>query len=441
MERIGRPPQIDYKGMRECEASWHRFGAPSLRTFALGAPVADVEGDRRLPDARTVSSPTAAPPVAPVPVNNGHELMVLAAREWPAVRDSGDPQRLERFERDFAETTFFAEEARRLRQKIETERRRERDAKEKRADDARALRTKTEAETRRDAEEQLHAGEKPQAEERKLRAEGRIPVPVGDRNHGETRWLLPGKGEWFCDIEGGPEMVVVPAGKFIMGSPDNEPGSWHRNEGPQHEVTFTRPFAVGRHAVTRGQFAAFVKATGRRAGDQWRNPGFGQDDSHPVVNVAWDYAKAYASWLAKVTDKPYRLPSEAEWEYAARAGATTPFWWGSAITPAQANYNGNRRGTVPVDSFRPNPWGLYNVHGNVREWCEDMWHYTYGRAPSDGSAWILDAADNGHIARGGSWLSNPHKLRAAFRGGDIDVYDVDGPFAEIGFRLARTLTP
>ena len=209
-------------------------------------------------------------------------------------------------------------------------------------------------------------------------------------------------GDPFRDIADGPEMVVVPAGSFMMGSPDDEPerGEW---EGPRHRVTFARPFAIGRDAVMRGQFAAFVEATchwaaGGRAFPPraafWRCPGFGQDDSHPVVCISWGDARAYAAWLADVTGRPYRLPREAEWEYAARAGTSAPFWWGTSITPAQANYNGNyvygggghkgeyRKGTMPAGSFDPNPWGLYNVSGNVGEWCEDVWHGDYTGAPA-----------------------------------------------------------
>jgi formylglycine-generating enzyme required for sulfatase activity len=151
----------------------------------------------------------------------------------------------------------------------------------------------------------------------------------------------------------------------------------------------------------------------------WHAPGFFQDDSHPVVCIKLDDAKAYAGWLVQITGKPYRLLSEAEREYVARAGTTTPFWWGSSITPAQANYDGRlvykgggskgewRKSTVPVGSFEANPWGLYNVHGNVWEWCEDFWHDNYSSAPLDGSAWLRAGDDSRRVIRGGSWYNGP----------------------------------
>jgi formylglycine-generating enzyme required for sulfatase activity len=432
-ERIGRHPQLDFKGMRQYEATWRRFGAASLRSFGLGKPLAAVEGDRGMPQAETASNPMVAPaPVAPALVDHRHALIALAAQEWPAVRDSADPQRLERFERGFP-GTFYADEARALREKIEAEARRQHDAEAKR-----------------------------QAEEQKFRAEGRIPVLVGDREHNETKWILPGSGEWFCDLDGGPEMVVVPAGSFMMGSPETEPERFEY-ESPVHRVTIARPFAVGRHAVTRGQFAAFVNATGHKAegaykwtGSEfnrdpkasWRDPGFPQDDSHPVTCVNWDDAKAYISWLAGVTGKPYRLLTEAEWEYAARASTTTPFWWGPSITPAQANYDGNhvykgggskgeyRKGTVPVGDFAANPWGLYNVHGNVWEWCEDVWHGNYDGAPADAFAWLQGGNRNSRVVRGGAWSNYPGDLRSAYRIGDR----TEDRFIVCGFRLGRTLT-
>jgi formylglycine-generating enzyme required for sulfatase activity len=298
------------------------------------------------------------------------------------------------------------------------------------------------------------AERKQQAEEQRLRAEGRIPVLVGDRKRSETRWLLPGGSEPFCDIDGGPEMVVVPAGRFMMGSPDDEPRR-EEYESPRHEVTFARPFAVGRHAVTRGQLAAFVEATSHKKSggwfgfgkrDQWRNPDFSQDDNHPVVRITWEDAKAYAAWLKEITGQPYRLLTEAEWEYAARAGTATPFWWGSSITPAEANYDGNfvykgggskgafRKGTVPAGSFQPSPWGLYNVHGNVWEWCDDTWHENYNGAPTDGSPWVTANTYLGRVVRGGSWLSSPGVVRSAQR----SRCAVEN--SSIGFRLARRLS-
>lgn len=161
----------------------------------------------------------------------------------------------------------------------------------------------------------------------------------------------------------------------------------------------------------------------------WRNPGFPQDDRHPVVCVNWDDAQAYVTWLREVTRKPYRLLSEAEWEYAARAGKTTPFWWGPSISTAQANYGGNhtyaggakgvwRKGTVPVDhaheQFGPNPWGLHQVHGNVWEWCADCWNQTNEGNPGDGSA-RTSGDCSAHVLRGGSWVNPPMLLRAACR--------------------------
>ena len=231
--------------------------------------------------------------------------------------------------------------------------------------------------------------------------------------------VQPGFGQSFRDrLANGqpcptcPEMVVVPNGKFTMGSPDSEPER-DSNED-QVSVSIAKPFAVGKFAVTRGEFAAFVEETGHKtdggcytwsvagwklqANKSWRAPGFAQDDRHPVVCVSWDDAKAYATWLSSKTGKTYRLLSEAEREYVTRAGTTTPFWWGTSITPMQANYDGNflyagggskgenRQRTEPVDSFNPNPWGLYNVHGNVWDWTEDCWNGSNNGNPGNGRA-------------------------------------------------------
>jgi formylglycine-generating enzyme required for sulfatase activity len=165
----------------------------------------------------------------------------------------------------------------------------------------------------------------------------------------------------------------------------------------------------------------------------------------PVINVNWDDAKAYAAWVSRKTGKTYRLLSEAEREYAARAGTTTAFWWGPSISMSQVNYDGpadgtqkSRGKTVPVDSFEPNPWGLYNMNGNVSEWTEDCWHDSYRGAPSDGSAWTTTCDEGGLVTRGGDWGSLWHGVRAASRHARANT---DKKVWFFGFRLARTLNP
>ena len=308
------------------------------------------------------------------------------------------------------------------------------------------------------------------SQDERMRAEGRVIVDAATVQNPNGKWFKPGAGktELCTDHEHGPEMVIVPAGSFMMGSPETElqrEPYLKGSEGPQHKVMIQHPYAVGRHAITRGQFAAFVNDTGHKTeggahvlkGDKWehdpkgswRSPGFAQDDSHPVVCINWHDANAYAAWLSDKTGKAYRLLTEAEREYATRAGATTPFWWGSAITPAQANYDGNytyagggstgewRKSTVPAGSFAANPWGLFNVHGNVWEWCEDVWHDNYNGAPPEGSAWLQGGDNRRRVVRGGSWDNYPQVLRSANRNGDT-AGDRD---SSLGFRLARTLNP
>ena len=258
-------------------------------------------------------------------------------------------------------------------------------------------------------------------------------------------------GDTFRDCATCPEMVVVPSGSFMMGSPRSEQGRYD-NEGPQHRVTISKPFAVGKYEVTRGQFAAFVDATGYGAGsscwiwdgsqwregsNNWRNPGFTQSDTHSVVCISWNDAQSYVSWLSRKTGHNYRLLSEAEWEYVARAGTTTPYHFGRTISPSQANYGINNNGTVMVGSYPANAFGLHDVHGNVWEWVEDCWHDDYNGAPSDGSAWTINCDSDRHVLRGGSWGSGPRILRSADRG----WINAGGRNVNRGFRIARDLTP
>jgi len=237
----------------------------------------------------------------------------------------------------------------------------------------------------------------------------------------------------------GPLMVVVPAGRFLMGSPDGEPKR-DNDEGPQHEVRIAQPFALGVYAVTFDDYDRYVAAVGgRQAADR----GWGRAQ-RPVIDVSWDDARVYCRWLQQETGRAYRLPSEAEWEYACRAGTTTPFHFGRQLTTALANFNGNytyngsaeaeyREQTLPVGSFPANAFGLYDMHGNVWEWCADAWHDNYRGAPSDGSVWDNAAASDNvsRVLRGGSWYNFPWNCRAARRPRDApgSRYDL------IGFRV------
>jgi len=253
--------------------------------------------------------------------------------------------------------------------------------------------------------------------------------------------VRPGSGASFRDrtADGAPcpdcpEMVVVPAGSFMMGSPPGEKGR-NDNEGPQRRVTIARPFGVGKYEVTFAEWDACVAAGGctHRPGDR----GWGRG-KRPVINVSWDdITKEYLPWLSRKTGKTYRLLTEAEWEYAARAGTTTPFWWGTSISPSQANYAGGefRGKTVPVDSFVANPWGLYNVHGNVWEWVQDCSNESYSGAPADGSVWATGTCSH-RMRRGGAWNTYPQDLRSAIRYG----YTPDERNFIFGFRVGRTLS-
>ena len=240
----------------------------------------------------------------------------------------------------------------------------------------------------------------------------------------------------------GPEMVVIPAGSFLMGSPDDEPER-SSDEGPQHQVKIDS-FAIGRTEVTFEQYDLFAQATGRKLPN---DQGWGRD-SRPVINISWEDATTYATWLSEQTGQRYRLPSEAEWEYAARTGTLTPFSTGDCIHTDQANYNGNydyadcgaktglsRAKTVPAGSLPANPWGLHEVHGNVWEWVQDCWHPNYGGAPQDGTAWEAGGDCALRLGRGGGWFYRPENLRSAFR----FRLTADDAFSYLGFRLARTL--
>ncbi|HEX7338680.1 MAG TPA: SUMF1/EgtB/PvdO family nonheme iron enzyme [Rhodanobacteraceae bacterium] len=283
----------------------------------------------------------------------------------------------------------------------------------------------------------------------------------------------------FLDMPGeGPAMVVVPTGRFLMGSAPDSPGH-EADESPQHEVHLDKGFAVSRSEITVGQFRDFVRASGyvpdsvrlggasvyNDRGGTMRNDsqatwqddyaGHRASDSMPVVNVSWNDAMAYARWLSKRTGKHYQLPSEAQYAYAMRAGTTTLYWWGDGVpknkvenvtgsgdhsrlgrrwTHAFKGYGDGYWGPAPIQSFAPNPFGLYDMDGNVSEWVRDCWHASYLRAPDDGSAWVNPGCEN-RVLRGGSWGSAPEQVRSAYRQGALATTRS----GRVGFRVVREL--
>ena len=279
-------------------------------------------------------------------------------------------------------------------------------------------------------------------------------------------------GEAFRDCPDCPEMVVVPAGEFEMGSREQEPDRL-AGEGPVHPVRLGHPFALMRNEVTRGQFFAFVKDTGYRAakscfagdgtdwreyaGKTWKEPGFSQDPSHPVVCLSWADARAYADWLSKKTGQSYRLPSEAEWEYAARAGSQHRYSYGDndrelctyanvVDLSMKSGFPGFKDAwryvdcvdgyvyTAPVGKFKPNAFGLNDMHGNAWEWVQDCFHDSYQGAPVDGRPWD-SAVCAKRTVRSGSWDRYQDGVRSAVRNGVEPAIGND----DVGFRLARTL--
>jgi formylglycine-generating enzyme required for sulfatase activity len=229
-------------------------------------------------------------------------------------------------------------------------------------------------------------------------------------------------------------MIVVPAGEFIMGSPQNEKGRFG-DEGPQHRVLFPKPFAVSKFEVTFEQWDACVAVGGCALVS---DSGFGRG-TRPVINVTWDEAQQYVAWFSRMTAQPYRLLSEAEWEYAARAGTTTLYSFGDdeAALSQYAWYSANTDGqTHPVGEKKPNAFGLHDSHGNVWEWVQDCYQFNYDGAPMDGSARTVGDCSR-RVVRGGSWGGIPLDLRAANRVRVTTGNRID----DIGFRLARTLNP
>lgn len=280
---------------------------------------------------------------------------------------------------------------------------------------------------------------------------------------------IPQAGKIFKDCQSCPDMVVIPAGSFTMGSPDTEK-SRNDDESPVHQVTLNL-FALGETEITRGQFSAFVKESkyitgnkcvtfaggkfNQQSGRNWRDIGYLQTSLHPASCVSWNDATAYTTWLSHKTGKQYRLPTEAEWEYAARGNTVTSRYWGDNPDAACAYANvadltakARIRGasfwllhncsdgfaySAPVGKFKANAFGLKDILGNVLEWTEDNYHPNYIDAPIDGSTW--QGEDPRRVLRGSSWNSSPDRVRSAKR----CMEKPDEHFSYVGFRVAREL--
>ena len=233
-----------------------------------------------------------------------------------------------------------------------------------------------------------------------------------------------------------PEMVVIAAGEFTMGSPATEKGRYD-NEGPQHLITIAKPFGVSKYDVTFADWDACVSVGGCPQisdGDMGRG-------TKPVINVTWNDAQHYVAWFSMMTGRPYRLLTEAEWEYANRAGSTTAYPWGDESGKGNANCNDcgsawDNHETSPVGSFKPNAFGLYDMAGDVWQWSQDCYHDNYGGAPADGSAWTSGDC-SARVVRGGAWVDGPDGLRSAYRDRDSSA----DRLSSLGFRLGRTLSP
>jgi len=240
------------------------------------------------------------------------------------------------------------------------------------------------------------------------------------------------------------EMALIPAGTFKIGSPNSESGR-SNNESPQHDISFAKYFYVSRYAVTQAQWFAVM-------GTYPSNRQFGKlddkfkGDNRPVVVVSWNDAKVYCAKLSEKVGRSYRLPTESEWEYSCRAKTTTPFYFGETITSELVNHNSNypyakvdknstgyRQVSTDVGTFPPNEWGLYDMHGNVREWCEDVWHENYNGIPNDGSAWLSGGDQAERLLRGGSWIDGANPSASRQRDSTSSANDV------IGFRVVASV--
>jgi formylglycine-generating enzyme required for sulfatase activity len=423
-EELRKPAQLDlllFHNVRVAvdartrgeQVPWTEDGIRRPQRIALGATT-------------PVARPPVVPATPPVATPATSAQMSAAAEAWSMTKDTVSQPALEAFIRRFGDT-YYGDLAKSRLDDLRNEQRRlallQQQEEDRKRAEAAAARAKADAEAMERAE-----------------AAKRDPALT----------MNPGSGRTFrdrlangADCAACPEMVVVPAGSFTMGSPENEKDR-SSLEGPQRRVTIAKPFAVGKFEVTFAEWEACA-ADGGCAGN--RNPkdeGWGKG-RRPVINVSWSHVREYVVWLSRKTGKTYRLLTEAEWEYAARAGTTTLYSWGNDIDCSKASHDGGersacyfnpggkRRGTQTVGSYAANPWGLHDMHGNVGEWVEDCWHDTYNGAPSDGSA-AAETSSCRRVVRGGSWKDFPQSLRSAYRFWHTSFIRDNN----LGFRVGRT---
>lgn len=358
--------------------------------------------------------PAAGPgPVAGSPSPGGVGADRIAADLWEQIKGTDNPERIREFMREHAGSSYVSVARARL--------------------DALA------AERWR----QLRASTDPEALDRFASRYPGTPPVASARERAERLRRGPLAGATFRDPlssgGSGPEMVVIPAGSFQMGCVSGR--NCADDEKPVHTVTIARPFAVSAYEVTFAEWDACVSGGGcggSRADSYTNDQGWGRGN-RPVTTVFWNGAKAYVSWLSRETGQPYRLLTESEWEYAARAGSTTQYSWGNDIGDNRANCRGcgsrwDDSSTAPVGSFAPNAFGLYDMHGNSGEWVEDCWNGSYAGAPTDGSAWLRGDCSQ-RVLRGGYYWTYPRGVRSANR------FGFDATTGGIGFRVARNLIP
>ncbi len=406
-----------------------------------------IEGEFYFRAAAQTASPAQPSLAAPAPTL-APDPVALELLLWESIKDSRNPEELGVYLEQFPQGRFAGIAQARIKEARRASEESTRAAEEAQRRDQQAQQRYTQLLAEGDAH--LSSLRKKEAIASYETAAALIPGATDARSRLEKARATIANGDVIRDRlkdgSPGPEMVIIPAGTFRMGGGEGLSDFYTRAMNPPRDVTIRTSFAMGRYEVTFDEYDRFTSATGR---DLHPDQGWGRG-TRPVVKVPYADAMEYTAWLSAQTGKRYRIPSEAEWEYAARGGTNTLYWWGNEPSHDHANYGSGVDGwlpsgvvagkdrweyTAPVGQFAPNPFGLYDMQGNVWEWVSDCWHYDYNGAPKDGSAWV-DGNCSGRVMRGGSWGYEPRFMQAAMR---IRVYFAVEAFLNYGIRLVREL--